>query len=82
MWLCVDLALTDVSEERIVSIVRVEKSASGEPAWAGDCRLKPPVRNNQLYNNRERGIVFHMGIQQRGEGVCGEGQQQVAEGCV
>jgi hypothetical protein len=39
MLRCVDLALTDVSEERIVSIFRVEKSASGEPAWAGGCRL-------------------------------------------
>jgi hypothetical protein len=32
MWRCVDLALTDVSEEHIASIFRVEKSASGEPA--------------------------------------------------
>jgi hypothetical protein len=29
MWRCVDLALTDVSEERIASIFRVEESASG-----------------------------------------------------
>jgi hypothetical protein len=28
MWRCVDLALTDVSEKRIASIFRVEKSAS------------------------------------------------------
>jgi hypothetical protein len=28
MWLCVYLALTDVSKERIASIFRVEKSAS------------------------------------------------------
>jgi hypothetical protein len=34
MWRCVDLALTDVLEERIASIFRVEKSASGEPASA------------------------------------------------
>jgi hypothetical protein len=33
MWRCVDLELTDVSEERIAPILRVEKSASGEPAW-------------------------------------------------
>jgi hypothetical protein len=32
MWRCVDLASTDVSEERIASIFRIEKSASGEPA--------------------------------------------------
>jgi hypothetical protein len=35
MWRCVDLVLTDVSEERIATIFRVEKSASEEPAWAG-----------------------------------------------
>jgi hypothetical protein len=32
LWRCIDLALIDVSEERIVSIFKVEKSASGEPA--------------------------------------------------
>jgi hypothetical protein len=32
MWPCVDLVLTDVTEERIASIFRVEKSASGEPS--------------------------------------------------
>jgi hypothetical protein len=37
MWRCVDLALTDVSEERIPSIFRAEKSASWEPASAGGC---------------------------------------------
>jgi hypothetical protein len=36
---CVDLALTDVSEERIACIFRVEKSASGKPAWAVGCRM-------------------------------------------
>jgi hypothetical protein len=41
MWRCVDLVWTDVSEERIASIFRVEKSASDEPAWAGGCRLQP-----------------------------------------
>jgi hypothetical protein len=34
MWSCVDFVWTDVSEERIASIFRVEKSASEEPAWA------------------------------------------------
>jgi hypothetical protein len=33
MWRRVDLVWTDVSEERIASILRVEKSASEEPAW-------------------------------------------------
>jgi hypothetical protein len=39
MWRCVCLVLTDVSEERIASIFRVEKSPSEELAWAGGCRL-------------------------------------------
>jgi hypothetical protein len=37
MWRRVDLVWTDVSEERIASIFRVEKSASEEPIWAGGC---------------------------------------------
>jgi hypothetical protein len=32
MWRCVDFALPDVSEERITSVFKVEKSASEEPA--------------------------------------------------
>jgi hypothetical protein len=35
MWRRVDLVWTDVSEERIASIFRVEESTSEEPAWAG-----------------------------------------------
>jgi hypothetical protein len=38
MWHCVDPGLIDVSEERIASIFRVEKSASGKPVSAGGCR--------------------------------------------
>jgi hypothetical protein len=37
MWCRVDLVWTDVSEERIAFIFRVEKSTSEEPAWAGGC---------------------------------------------
>jgi hypothetical protein len=48
MWRCVDLALTEVSEERIASIFRVEKSASGETAWAGGCRLSRPFCRDLL----------------------------------
>jgi hypothetical protein len=40
MWRRVDLVWTDVSEERIASIFRVEKSANQEPASAGGCRLQ------------------------------------------
>jgi hypothetical protein len=44
-------------------------------------QTEPPVGNNQLYKNRERGRVGHMGNQQRGGGgVCGEGQQAGSRG--
>jgi hypothetical protein len=39
MLRCVGLVLTDVSEERIASIFRVDKSASEKPVWPGGCRL-------------------------------------------
>jgi hypothetical protein len=35
MWRRVDLVSTDVSEERVASIFRLEKSASEEPVWTG-----------------------------------------------
>jgi hypothetical protein len=35
MWRCVDLASTDVSEERIASIFRGQKSVNREPASEG-----------------------------------------------
>jgi hypothetical protein len=39
VWRRVDVVdWTDVLEDRIASIFRVEKSASEEPAWAGSCR--------------------------------------------
>jgi hypothetical protein len=34
MWRRVDIVWTEVSEERIASIFRVEKSASEKPEWA------------------------------------------------
>jgi hypothetical protein len=40
MWHYVDLALTDVSEERIASIFRVEESVSGEPEDGGNTFLQ------------------------------------------
>jgi hypothetical protein len=40
MWRRVDLVWTDVSEERIASIFRVEKSASEEQELADGCRLR------------------------------------------
>jgi hypothetical protein len=52
MWRRVDLVnWTDISEERIASIFRVEKSSSEEPAWAGSCRVyRKPIHTN-LYLN-------------------------------
>jgi hypothetical protein len=43
MLSCVDLVLTDVSEERIASIFRVEKFASEEPVRAGGCSLQTRI---------------------------------------
>jgi hypothetical protein len=57
MWRCVDLALTDVSEERIATIFRVEKSASGEPASAGGWSHIPNSIFTVLQNERA-GIVI------------------------
>jgi hypothetical protein len=37
MWRRLDPVWTYVSEERIASIFREEKSDSEEPAWAGGC---------------------------------------------
>jgi hypothetical protein len=48
MWRRVDLLWTDVSEECIASIFRVEKSASKEPAWACGCRQSAVASNSVL----------------------------------
>jgi hypothetical protein len=52
MWRrVVPVKWSDVSEERIASIFRVEKSASEEPAWAGSSRLLPhPRRRHSSYS--------------------------------
>jgi hypothetical protein len=55
MWHCVDLALTDVLEERIASIFRVEESASGEPAWAGGCRLSQHLETTSYIRTGRKG---------------------------
>jgi hypothetical protein len=41
MWRRVDFVWADVSEERIASIFRIEKSANEEPAWADCCNHIP-----------------------------------------
>jgi hypothetical protein len=43
MWRRVDLVWTDVSEERIASIFRVENSANKEPAWADSRIVSIPI---------------------------------------
>jgi hypothetical protein len=47
MWRRVNLVWTDVSDERIASIFRVDKSAIEEPVWAGGCRLSHQSENTQ-----------------------------------
>jgi hypothetical protein len=51
MWRCVDLALTDVSEERIASTFRVEESASDyqREQVAADCRYTQKARSIQRH---------------------------------
>jgi hypothetical protein len=47
-WRLVDLVWSDVSEERISCIFRVEKPASEEPAWAGGCSHTRSTRRHIL----------------------------------
>jgi hypothetical protein len=54
MWRCVDLALTDVSDESIASIFRVGKSASEERAWAGGTR--------QIFGFLKRRGIFRLSV--------------------
>jgi hypothetical protein len=58
MWRCVEFGLTDVSEERIASIFRVEWSASGEQVWAAGCRLQSAQKSWQYYELKCRYSVF------------------------
>jgi hypothetical protein len=57
MWRRVDIVWTDVSEERIASIFRVEKSASEEPTWAGDCRLWTDVSEERRFTQDLHGAT-------------------------
>jgi hypothetical protein len=56
MWRHVDLVnWTDVSEERIASIFRVEESASEEPAWACGCRsTRRHIPEDGILNSHRR----------------------------
>jgi hypothetical protein len=53
MWRCVDLALTDVSEERITSIFRVEKIRERGISVSRWLQTEPPIENTQPYKNKE-----------------------------
>jgi hypothetical protein len=49
MWRRVDIVLTDVSEEGIASIFRVEdKKSAREPAWAGATDYWQSVNSENL----------------------------------
>jgi hypothetical protein len=51
MWRCVNVTLTDVSEELIASIFRVEKSARWGTSISRWLQIEP-VGNNHLYGIR------------------------------
>jgi hypothetical protein len=70
VWRCVDLALTDVSEERIASIFRIEKSASGEPASAGGCRLNHQSETTSYIRTGRDGeyAIWEINREERGVG--------------
>jgi hypothetical protein len=55
LWRSVDLVWIDVSEERIASIFRVDKSAIEEPAWAGGCRLSHQSKTPSYIRKRMEG---------------------------
>jgi hypothetical protein len=91
MWRCVDLMWTDVSEERIASIFRVEKFASEEPAWAGCCGLGHQSKTpsyirigkegewaTREINREERGRVCRGQVGRPGEQVAERGAEPVA----
>jgi hypothetical protein len=56
MWRRVNLVGTDVSEERIACIFRVEKSASEKPVWAGGSETSVHTRSTG-YHIPEYGIL-------------------------
>jgi hypothetical protein len=67
MWSRVDLVWTDVSEELIASIFRVEEPlARNQREQVAADWVKS--KNTQLYKNRKGGRVGHMGNQHSGEG--------------
>jgi hypothetical protein len=53
MWRSVDPGLTDVSEERITSIFRIEKSASRKPASAGGSETSVNQESTQRHIQKD-----------------------------
>jgi hypothetical protein len=60
MWRRVDLMWTDVSEEHIASIFRVEKSANKEPAWARCC--SHVLEDGSLQSHRRENLKSYTNI--------------------
>jgi hypothetical protein len=60
MWRLVDLVWTDVSEEGVASIFRVEKSASEEPAWAGGYSLRNIPEDGILHSHRRENLKSYI----------------------
>jgi hypothetical protein len=55
MWRRVDLVnWTDVSEERIASIFKLEKSTSEEPAWAGGRSTRRHIPEDGILHSHRR----------------------------
>jgi hypothetical protein len=75
MWRRVDLLWTDVSEERITSIFRVEKPSSEEPAWAGGCRLGHQSKTPSYMRRGRDGewVTWEINREERGR-VCRDGR--------
>jgi hypothetical protein len=81
MWCCVNLALTDVSEESIASIFRVRKSASWEQASASSCRLSHQSETTSYKRTWTEGEygTWEINRDERGR-VSFEGQQAGSRG--
>jgi hypothetical protein len=84
MWRCVVVALTDVSDERIASIFRVEKSGSGGPASAGCCRLSHQSETTSYTRTgrEEEGRPHGKSTERRGVESVVKANRQAAEGCL
>jgi hypothetical protein len=81
MWRRVDFVWTDVSEERIASIFRVEKSTRQEPAWAGGCRLSHQSKTFSYIGTGREGEWATWGISREERGrVCIDGRAEADSG--